>query len=128
MSNEPYIAEIPVPPAPPRDPAWGWLDLLGYVAIAFLSLILCTSVGIFASRFLPAFEKMPILDLDKEPLFLVPVQALGMFITYLLIRMLVTVKAKKDFWAAISFKLPESKTIAIYLAIGVVMAFVMQLA
>lgn len=128
MSADLPIPELPLPLKPERIPAWGWLDVTGYAFIYFLTSIIAISLGAVAVHYLPYFAHTPMKELSHEALFLVPVQIACSVLAFLIWRMVVTVKAQKDFWDAVQWRMPEVVGKTGYVALGVVLAFVISLA
>jgi uncharacterized protein len=127
MSSD-AIPEIQLPPPEPRDPAWGYRELLLILLAFFLSLLVCAGIGIVIARFLPAFQGMDTQQISLNPLFFVPAQFCAYLLTFIITRMLITVRAQQDFWKALRWEMPAFEVRVVLAFSGVLLAMAVQFA
>jgi CAAX protease family protein len=117
MTPEAPIAEIELPAAQPRYPAWTMWDILLIAFVFFLAFYAATFIGFFAAHRIPQFADSSRKALIFNPLFLVPVQFCAYLLTFLFTRMLITLRAQNDFWRAVKWNLPQGN-VGSQLAVG----------
>lgn len=86
---------------------WNFVDLLLILLVFLLSVVAMLSIGLMAVRFFPGLSGMEKTALFEHPFFLVPVQAAAYLLTFLFVRMHITVKTQRDFWEAVSWNFPS---------------------
>src|SRR3954464_6587353 len=128
MTPEAPIAEIELPAAEPRDPAWTIWDILLIALVFFLAFYAATFVGFFAAHRIPQLADSSRKALIFNPLFLVPVQFAAYLLTFLFTRMLITWRAQNDFWRAVKWNLPQANLGAQLAVGGAFLAVVVQVA
>src|SRR5437763_1006322 len=107
MTPKAPIAEIELPAAPPREPAWTIWDILLIALVFSFTLYGAMSLGFWAAHGIPQLADSSRKALIFNPFFLVPVQFGAYLITFLFTRMLITLRAQNDFWQAVKWNPPQ---------------------
>ena len=128
MTPEAPIAEIELPSAPPRDPAWTIWDILLIALVFFLAFYGATFVGFSAAHRIPQFADSSRKALIFNPFFLVPVQFGAYLVTFLFTRMLITLRSQNDFWHAVKWNPPRMNLVATLAFGGATLALLVQVA
>src|SRR5438270_11470419 len=105
MTPEAPIAEIELPAAPSRDPAWTIWDILLIALTFFLAFNGAVVVGFFSAHRIPEFAGSSRKALVFNPFFLVPVQFCAYLITFLFHGILITLRAQNDFLLSVKWRL-----------------------
>jgi len=119
-------AEFIATPAAP-DAAWTVWDVV-IVAGIFLLAVMVTSALAFklAGAYLLDLAKAG--DLAANPLVSVPIQCVAYLVTFVFVRIYISGKARTPFWAAVKWNAPTVALLAQLLALGVLLALVVQFA
>src|SRR5437868_6270456 len=128
MTPEAPIAEIELPAAPSRDPAWTIWDILLIALTFFLAFNGAMLVGFFSAHRIPEFADSSRKALLFNPFFLVPVQFCAYLITFLFTRILITLRAQNDFWHAVKWNLPKAELATALCFVGITLAVLVQIA
>src|SRR4051812_5042958 len=89
------------------DPAWGYLEILFVVVSFVLALIACWVAGFTIVRwFAPG---MAAQQLQRNPLFFLPMQLVADLMMFVAMRLAVTAKSDEVFWRAIHWNMPKGE-------------------
>ena len=114
------------PPAIPREnPVFGLLDVVLVAVAAFLILIVTQVMAFGVAHAVPRFAHMALKDLAKEPLLLVPAQAVAYLFLIAFIHLLLYSRYAQGMTEAIPFRRPRH--VAALVGAGVALAFAIQL-
>jgi membrane protease YdiL (CAAX protease family) len=119
------LPEIPV--APPRDPAWGVVEIVAVISFMLGALLVSGFFGLWLAPHFPVFHGVNRTDIANSPLYLVPAQAFAYLLAFLFMRMLITLRAQQDFWPAIKWNLLPAGDMVTFAFSGVVLALITQL-
>lgn len=110
-----------------RDPAWGLWEILLVIVAYVASLFIC---GLAWYSLLKGFanqqgQSFP-LNIAASPLFFVPMQTAAYFMTFVFMRMHITLRSQQDFWKAIRWRMPALEPGIAYALTGVILAILVQ--
>ncbi|HUS19005.1 MAG TPA: type II CAAX endopeptidase family protein [Terriglobales bacterium] len=114
-------ASPPLAPAP-RDPPWGYLDLLLILTAVIIGEVVVLLLGFAVSRIIPQLATMNFRQLVEVPLYVIAVQTFSYGIVLAVMWATVEVRAQHNFFDAIHWKLPPR--ILMFAALGSVLAYV----
>lgn len=111
----------------PREyPVFGFLDVLLVALGAFLILVVVQTIGVGVARSLPRFHGFPLDKLTKEPLIVIPTQAVAYLLVLVFVHLLLFARYGRGLTAAVSFRWPRREWLAL-IAAGVTLAFAIDL-
>ena len=118
------VSPLSTPPPPPSL-GWGVPDVLLVGFIFSLTLGFSMVLGVLLLGRLPHFRGVPTGEFAQEPLFIIPVQLFAYLVSLAFTRMYITLRAHRDFWEAIEWRLGASRVAPLVFG-GVALAFIVQ--
>ncbi|HLJ28738.1 MAG TPA: CPBP family intramembrane glutamic endopeptidase [Candidatus Angelobacter sp.] len=104
--------------ARPEDPVWNLVDVSAIVAFAVVSLVFIGGLAIGVAHSLPRFHNVSPVDLTQNALVLVSAQTVAYLLVVGFMVQIVRLKRRSDFFAAVSWNMPNSQTAIMALAGG----------
>ena len=118
--------EAATPPAiPPEKPVFGLFDVFLVAVAAFLILLVVQFIALGVARAVPRFAHLPIQQLAKEPLLIVPAQAVSYLFLVAFIHLLLFSRYAQGMTELIPFRRPRHW--AALVGAGIALAFAIQL-
>lgn len=122
---EEFTPPLEVQPIP-REPAWGYLEILAVISSFVVALFLCGGAGYALARTAPLFQGASPQQIAANPLFFIPVQLAAYLLTFGVMAMVVSIKSGERFFAAVRWRLPSADEGLRYALLGIVMAVAVQ--
>ena len=119
-------SEAPPPILPREAPAFGFLDLLLILVGGFFILLISQFAALGIARALPRFSALPITELAKQPLVIIPAQVVSYILLIGFIHLLLIARYDRGLADLIPFRWPPVNLFAL-LGTGVGLALTINL-
>ena len=94
----------PSEPAPSENPPWSGWDVLRIVVVGVVAIAIC-SIGILTLALRRHHHTAA--DLERDPLLILPAQAIAYVVIVIFMYVLVTRERRKPFWSAVRWNFPQ---------------------